>query len=53
MGKGDKRSKKGKLILGTFGVSRKARSQNKGLANTLADGATTEKKKVSKTKKTK
>jgi ribosomal small subunit protein bTHX len=52
MGKGDKRSKKGKLILGTFGVSRKARSQNKALANIHVDGATTEKKKVSKTKKT-
>lgn len=53
MGKGDKRSKKGKLILGTFGVRRKARSQNKGLANIQVEVATTEKKKVSKAKKTK
>jgi ribosomal small subunit protein bTHX len=53
MGKGDKRSKKGKLILGSFGVRRKARIQNKGLANILADGAATEKKKATKEKKSK
>jgi ribosomal small subunit protein bTHX len=50
MGKGDKRSKKGKLILGTFGVKRKARKQSKALVNALAEGAP---KKETKAKKSK
>lgn len=29
MGKGDKKSRRGKIIIGTFGVSRPARKQNK------------------------
>ncbi len=29
MGKGDKRTKKGKIIMGTFGVSRPARPKKK------------------------
>lgn len=36
MGKGDKRSKKGKLGIGTFGVKRQARKQNKKLENVAA-----------------
>jgi ribosomal small subunit protein bTHX len=53
MGKGDKRSKKGKLTLGTFGVRRKARTQNKALANIFDADASTEKKKAGKAKKSK
>ena len=33
MGRGDKRSKRGKRTLGSFGVKRKARIQNKVLVN--------------------
>jgi ribosomal small subunit protein bTHX len=34
MGKGDVKSKKGKRILGSFGVRRKARKQNVSVNNT-------------------
>jgi ribosomal small subunit protein bTHX len=43
MGKGDKKSKKGKVSLGSFGVSRPKRERNQeaGLKNTAKSSATT------------
>jgi ribosomal small subunit protein bTHX len=58
MGRGDKRSKRGKRTLGSFGVKRQARVQNKVLVNigvANLDGKTDEatKAKASKVKEQK
>jgi 30S ribosomal protein S31 len=37
MGKGDKKSKKGKLFMGTFGNSRKRDSANKSAATAVVE----------------
>jgi len=57
MGRGDKKSKKGKQTMGSFGVKRRARVQTKILVNAFASADTNdaepEKKKTTRTKKTK
>lgn len=48
MGKGDKKSKKGKLNIGSFGVKRKSRKQSIAAVNTAVDVAIAEKPKAEK-----